>query len=121
MTIVADDELTRFIRPKQKRYVTSDGGVRTAAFSTGNDGKVSVFVTSNMLLNDIWGHGDAHFPHEIIGRAYLKAQVVLDEGLGIDFNNVPPKHADIIGFPDAKDLNLAKRQALAAKAKFDKR
>jgi hypothetical protein len=121
MTIVADDELTRFIRPKQKRYIMSDGGVRTAAFSTGSDGKVSVFVTSNMSLNDIWNHGDLHFPHEIIGRAYLKAQVVFDEGLGIDFNNIPPKHADIIGFPDAKDLNLAKRQALAAKAKFNKR
>ncbi len=121
MAIVADDELTRFIRPKQKRYVTSDGGVRTAAFSTGGDGKVSVFVTSNMSLSSIWDHGDAYFPHEIIGRAYLKVQVVIDEGLGIDFNNVPPKHADIIGFPNAKDLNLAKRQALAAKAKFDKR
>jgi len=121
MAIDANDELTRFIRPKQKRYITNDGEVRTAAFSTGRDGKVSVFVTSNMILNDIWSHGDLHFPHEIIGRAYLQAQVVFDEGLNIDFNNIPPKHADIIGFPDDKALNLAKRQALVKKATFDKR
>ena len=121
MDIVADDELTRYIRPKQKRYITEDGKVRTAAFSTGSDGKISVFVTSNMLLNDIWAHGDEHFPQEIIGRAYLDAQVVFDEGLSIDFNDIPPKHADILGFPDNQELNLSKRQALAAEAKFNKR
>lgn len=121
MDIVSDDELTRFIRPKQKKYINKDGGVRTTAFSVGADGKISVFITSGMSLGDIWLHGDENFPSEIIGRAYLPAQVVFDENLSIDFNNVPPKHADIMGFPEDRALNLTKRQALAAKAKFNER
>ena len=121
MTIEPNDELTRFIRPKQKKYVTKDGQMRTAAFSAGQDGKISVFVTTDMSLNSIWEHGDSYFPHEIIGRAYLLANIVFDEGLGVDFDNIPPKHANIVGFPEEKELSLAKRQALAINSAFDKK
>lgn len=121
MVIQHQDELTRFIRPKQKDFVTKDGQVRTAAFSIDDTGSISVFVTSSMLLNEIWVHGDTYFPHPIIGRAYFQANIVFDERLSIDFDNDPPRHANITGFPSDKDSRLARRQALAANAYFNER
>lgn len=121
MTVDNHDELTRFIRPKQKRYVTANGELRTAAFSLGTDGNISVFITTDMPLVDTWEHVDARFPHEIIGRAHLLARTVFNERLNIDYNNTPPKHANITNFPDDKDLSLAKRQTLAINSSFDER
>ena len=54
--------------------------VRTAAFLTGSDGKVSVFVTSGMLLIDVWAHGDANYPHEILGEQNYKRKPYLMKG-----------------------------------------
>lgn len=120
MTINPDDELTRFIRPKQRKYVRDDLGIKTQAFSIGKeDNSVSVFVTTGMNSHEVWRHGDDYYPHEVVGRALLNAEVPISEGLAVILDEPPPKHANITGFTDSPDFNLSKKQALAMASKFE--
>lgn len=77
-----------------------------------------------MTLIAIWEHGDKHFASsssKIIGRGYFIAEAVYSEGLSFDYDDDPPRHANIIGFSDDPALSLSQRQALAQKAKYCKR
>lgn len=77
-----------------------------------------------MSLVSIWQHGDKYFAsltNTIIGRGYLLAKDVYSENLRFDYNDDPPKHANIIGFSVDRALSLSQRQALAQKAEYEKR
>ncbi len=77
-----------------------------------------------MTLASIWEHGDNHFAsptNTIIGRGHLMAEAVFNERLSFVYDNQPPRHANIVGFSVDPALSLSQRQALAQKAKYDKR
>ena len=125
MKVESHDEVTRFIRPKEKDYVTALGNLKTAAFKPHkNDNAVSVFITSLMSLDEIWEHGKLYFEvlgNTIIGRAKLLAGVVYETDLNFDYNNNPPRHANIIGFSDEKPKLLIQKQRLAMNSIYEKR
>lgn len=122
--VAAEDEVTRFIRPKEKRYVNKSGNLKTQAYSISEDGGISVFITTGMTEQDIWTHGDEHYANDhntIIGRGYLFADNVFSLNLQFDYNDSPPKHANIIGLLSDSDKNLSYRQSLAKQSKYQRR
>lgn len=122
--VAPDDEVTRFIRPKEKRYVNNSGNLKTQAFSISEDGGISVFITSGMSAQEVWEHGDEHYANDnntIIGRGYLLADNVFKLNLQFDYNDSPPKHANIVGLPSENDQNLSFRQSLAKQSKYQRR
>ncbi len=122
--VASEDEVTRFIRPKEKRYVNQSGKLKTQAFSISEDGGISVFITTGMTKQKIWEHGDEHYANDkniIIGRGYFLANNVYKLNLQFDYDDEPPRHANIIGIPVDSDKNLSYRQYLAKHSKHQRR
>jgi len=67
--------------------------------------KLSVYRTDKLSELDIWRIGEkrvarkAKPPRNLHGRADIKALQVVETGLQIIPDNVPPRHANIIDWP----------------------
>lgn len=79
----------------------------------------SIFVTKNLNEAEIWGIGEEiaeiRTP-SLKARADLTVNDINQSELLIDFNNDPPKHADIIGWPKAKEERIMQALILASRA-----
>ncbi len=66
---------------------------------------------------EVWRLGEHHVsgPTEktLHGRAEVLASQVETAGLRLNPDNVPERHADIVGWPQAKDEQLSLAQELA--------
>lgn len=117
--IKSKEELTRYIFSKS-HYRSSDKTVKPNAFMPANDGKTSVFLISDISENKIWDLGDREVAQirqkALKGRADILALNVFQKKLEVDFNNDPPRHANIIGWPEEKSKQISIAQELAADA-----
>ena len=52
----------------------------------------------------------------LLGRAEIKAQDASDVGLGIEPDSKPPRHANLVGWPNEKHERMSMAQELAARA-----
>jgi len=96
--------------------------VFSSAFLPPDDLKLSVFRTNGLTENDIWEIGKKEVmqklaaPRTLYGRAEIKALKVQETGLSIEPDNIPPRHANIVGWPKEKSerksiaLQLAKKE-----------
>jgi hypothetical protein len=81
------------------------------------DLKLSTFVTTGLEPSEIWELGDqAIVGRSTYGSADIEAQAVASEGLGIERDDSPPRHANIVGWPREKDAQKEIAQSLAAAA-----
>jgi hypothetical protein len=82
--------------------------------------ETSCFRTTGMAPQEIVDHADEHVvPHRgktPYGWAEIYVRNVLDVGLNTDYNNIPPLHVNILGWPPDKDRQMAAAQLLAAEA-----
>jgi len=84
--------------------------------------KLSVYRTDKLSELDIWRIGEkrvagkAKPPRNLHGRADIKALQVVETGLQIIPDNVPPRHANIIDWPDEKSEIIEIALELAANA-----
>ncbi len=60
--------------------------------------------------------GKMNPPRNLHGRADIQALNILVNNLQIDPDNTPPRHANIIGWPELKEERKSIAQELAAKA-----
>lgn len=88
---------------------------------------ISIFQTSVFHINgldeaSIWVIGETHVAgplgKTLYGRGDILAAVVEEKKLGIDYDNTPPRHANIIGWPTEKHEQKSLAQELAAEAKL---
>jgi hypothetical protein len=78
--------------------------------------RLSVFRIINLTEGETWKLGDEIRPEPVLGRADIKAQGVTEAVLTVEADDIPPRHANIIGWPvDSSEVKL-KAIVLAEKA-----
>ncbi len=117
------ERISRFI--VQKKYMNeTKGWVRPAAFMPSTATKTtSVYRTSSCSEGRIWLIGDLFVARklkpqrDVLARADVQADIILNEGLAIVPKPSPhPRHADVTSWPDDKPLQKIKAMALAEAA-----
>ncbi len=124
MELVGQEEnLARFIL--QKRHIRADNTVKYAAFFPNKNGETSVFRVSGITDNKIWSIGERDVASEqgrqILGRADIKASIVISKELNIIPNEPPELHANITGWPDERSKQKEIALELASDAQFHRR
>jgi len=88
------------------------------------NGETSVFRISDLSDKDIWDIGDnivaVALKKPILGRGDIKAAIVIRNHLKVVPNEPPPRHANIINWPDEKQKQKLIALDLAAEAEFIK-
>jgi hypothetical protein len=84
----------------------------------GKDGTTSVFRIGGLKRREVAAIGarEVGAKRSVHGWAVVAAHAVNESGLRFDANDAPPRHADIVGWPDDQDARLERAQELVAKA-----
>ena len=120
-TLPLNDRISRFLR--HDKDVSADRmSVKPRAFKPTKGKQLSAAHTQSMTEKSIWQWADKHLKSEseIDKRADLKVKDIFSVGLKIAYDNIPPRHLNIIGWPPEKHKELKSRRDLAklAKARF---
>ena len=118
--VSGQDRLSRMVCERnRKNYCrVSENEVKPKAFKPNSTGETSIFVTSDLPENDIWGLGETHLCGEnnVYGRADITADVVFRlKEIKINYDNDPEYHANLT-WPDEKEAIQDMAQVLAAEA-----
>ena len=108
---------------QSKDFSRAGNYVKARAFMPPPDRKTSVFQINGLTDNEIWDIGEDHVarPQEktLHGRGdILAAAVEKTKVLKIHYDNIPLRHANIIGWPEEKDRQKLLAQELAAEAEL---
>ena len=121
-TVNPSESLGRYLTQKN-HFSRRDNAVRTLAFMPPTNLRLSVFRIDGLKLDEVWEIGQREVidvlpqPKTLYGMADIKASKVREFALEIEPSNIPPRHADICGWPEkAKQKSIA--QQLAAEAKL---
>ncbi len=117
------ESLARFILNKSD--YRADGTVRHRIFlPSPKTGQTSVFRIGGLSENAIWGIGDNEValkrkpPLSLIGRADIFVRQVLNTGLHIDADYIPPRHANIANWPIEQSVQRLIAMELAGMAQL---
>ena len=105
----ATEILARYIFHRN-HYRPSDNTVKYSAFMPPADKRLSVFRTPGLSEDAIWELGESLRKQSLLGRADIAAAVVSDVELAIEADDIPHRHANIVGWPD--DQSAVKLKAL---------
>lgn len=75
--------------------------------------ELSVFRTKGLPEAAIWELAETYIKSNPKARTEVSPQDVVDSGLDVDPDNVPPRHANIIGWPLGKDAQMSHAVELA--------
>lgn len=118
--ISTSEQLSRFVL-YHSHVKSSDSTVRYAAFLP-KDGQTSVFRVSGIADSDIWdiGNDEVAFKRNLplVGRADISVAAVLNSGLQVAPHEPPPRHANIVNWPEEKSAQRLKAMELAAEAQY---
>lgn len=115
-----EEILARYLYSRN-HYRSSDNTVKHSAFIPPEDKRLSVFRISGLHENEVWSIGSNLRPQPLLGRADIKALFVSETGLLIDVDDIPPRHANIIGWPEESSaikliaIELAEKACLQLK------
>lgn len=119
--INTSEDLARFIFSRSQ-FSPSNKRVKYSAFmpSPLNKG-LSVFCISGLSEHQVWKIGETvgtqrNLP--LLARADIKALSVTATGLEIDADDNPPRHANIVGWPEEHSAVILKAKELAEKAEL---
>ena len=114
-----DETLSRFIY-SASHFSSALSRVKPGAFLPQRDTReTSVFRTIGLSRTDIQRIGEGGGGVRSQGLkawADVMARVVFDIGLDVRPDNVPERHAAIVGWPEEKDRQLSLAQQMAANA-----
>lgn len=108
------ESLARYLT-HQNHYSSLNNAVKPAAFQPPPSLRLSVFRIDELTLEEVWEIGQVNVVN-IYGFADIKASAVYEKNLDTDPDNNPPRHADIVGWPQEKSERKLIAQELAAKA-----
>jgi hypothetical protein len=83
------------------------------------DKRLSVFRTSGLGEHALWAFGESLRSQTVRGRADISVASVEETGLVVDANDIPLRHANVVGWPDdhsameLKALELSQRAHLS--------
>jgi len=99
------DPLTRYILSKS-HFSAEKGRVKPPAFMPWPSFKLSVFQIRDLAENRIWEMGESSVAkptnRTLYGRGDITLSAVHKNGLRVDPDNNPTRHADIVGWPEEK-------------------
>jgi hypothetical protein len=110
------EDLSRFI-VNENHYRKKDLSIKPQAFFPNKAGKTSVFRKSGLSNGAIWNiaHDVARqLGKTLFGRADIRVFDVLEQGLRVEPDEPPEKHANIIGWPH-EESDKAKRMIIGLK------
>lgn len=120
MPIEEDEQLARFA--VEKTYFRADNTVRHNAFMPASDGTVSVYRQDGLSEEQIQELGRIYVAtprnKPLLGRAVIRVREVLLRQLNVNEAEPPPRHAIIVGWPEAQEKRKEKALELAASATF---
>lgn len=124
-------ELNPEVRPEENlaRYILHKSlfsilhkRVKYGAFLPAPNGETSVFRISNLSDNEVWDIGDKEVAQKrgmlVLGRADILAFHVLQRRLRIIPDDNPPRHANIVGWPEEKSEQKLIAMELAENAQL---
>lgn len=105
--------ITRFIYSKS-HIRRSEHRPKPGAFLPPPDLRTSILQTLGLVPTEIWERGrNLRSDKTLRGRADLTTLDVAAVGeLKVDIDNVPPRHGDIVGWPELKDAQVSLAQDL---------
>ena len=117
------ESLARYLT-HQNHYSSLNNSVKPAAFQpSSNHLRLSVFRIDGLIPEKVWEIGQVDVinamsspKNNLRGFADIKASAVYKTHLDVDPDNNPPRHADIVGWPQEKSERKLIAQELAAKA-----
>ena len=118
--INAAEMLARYIFSRNQ-YSSSNQTVKYTAFIPPPEKRLSVFRISDLTENEILTIGDSIGilrSKPCAGRADIKATAVVESDLSIDADDIPPRHANIVGWPEEDSAIKLKAMELAEKAQL---
>jgi len=112
------DPLARYILSRN-HFSRQNSRVKSAAFMPQNL-RLSVFQIKGLDENSIWEIGEVYVAkpskRTLHGRGDIIVSAVHQIGLGLSPDNEPPRHADIVGWPEGKSEQKLLAEELAADA-----
>lgn len=116
-----EEDISRYILNKSC-FSSQNRRVKYSAFLPASNGETSVFRITGLLDYEIWEIGHREVAQKrgkpLLGRADISALHVLEEGLRMKPDNNPPRHANIIGWPEEKSGQKLIAMELAANAQL---
>ena len=119
--LMPTDPLARYLLQKT-HYSALNSRVKPGAFLPNRERQTSVFLIRGLSEQEIWQIGEEHVSGPLDKRLRARADVIVstveEQGLRVDLDNIPPRHANIIGWPEEKSaqkliaLELASRASL---------
>jgi hypothetical protein len=106
--IVAPDELLCRYLLSRSQFSPQKKKVKSSAFLPPPDLRLSIFRVVGLTEDTIWEISEKEVvqkqstPKTLYGRAEVMATTVRETGLTIDPDNDPPRHANILGWPEEK-------------------
>jgi hypothetical protein len=114
------EDLTKFIF-NRSQFSTSNDRVKYSAFMPPPNKRLSVFRIAGLAENDVWEIGETIGERRtlpLLARADIKVSFVATTGLKIDADDIPPRHANIIDWPEDHSAVILKAKELARKAQL---
>lgn len=75
-----------------------------------------MFRILGLRENEVWALGEKLRPEPPLGRADINVAAVRETGLTVDADDIPPRHANIVGWPDEASAIKLKAMELAEQA-----
>jgi hypothetical protein len=123
LSLFESDQLSRFLFQKGE-FSVDKRIVKRAAFMPARESRTtSVFQTTGLrdveILTIARTHVEPERKKEVLGWANLQAQAVHKTGLQTRYDNNPPRHVELVGWPIEKDRQHSIAQLLAAAASLN--
>lgn len=118
-----NESLARYLT-SQRHYNLQTRSVRPSAFEPPSDLRLSVFRIDGLSIEQVWENGLVNVigamtqTRTLYGMGKIKASAVRDVHLDIDADDIPPRHACLIGWPEEKYRRMSIAQELAASARL---
>jgi len=113
------DPLARYILSK-RHFSRQNNRVKGAAFMPPENLRLSVFRIKGLNEDDMWAIGEAYVAKPskktLYGRGDVTVSAVRQIELDLDADNEPPRHADIVGWPEEKSAQKLLAEELAVDA-----
>lgn len=113
------ESIARFLT-HERHFSATKGVVKAGGFMPPPDLATSVFRTAGLSEARVWGMGQAYVRgyegRGPLARADLVALEIITVGLRLQPDDVPPRHAGIVGWPLEKEAQKDLALELAARA-----
>jgi hypothetical protein len=116
MAVAASEPIARYLT-SSGQFAATKGTVKRSALMPAKDNKTSVFRTGGLSEDGVAaiGRREVGADRPLYGWGEVCASAVFEVGLDLEPDDVPPRHANIIGWPADKSEVIERAQELAAK------